>query len=453
MIKGSSTNMNMLEGALLPKILLFALPLAASSVLQQLFNSVDVAVVGKFAGSKALAAVGSNTPVISLFINLFVGLSIGANVVVSNFIGQKNGESIRKSVGTIAMIALLSGLFLMVAGVALARPILTLIGTPEDILDLAALYLRLYALGMPFMMLFNFGAAILRSAGDTKRPLIILLLSGLLNAGLNLLLVVCFHLSVEGVAIATIAANILSSALVVRILMREEGDLKLNLREIGISRVEALKIIKIGLPAGLQGMVFSISNVFIQSAVNSFGPHAVAGNATALNFEYYCYFLITAFNGAAATFIGQNYGAGNIARCHKVTKICLGLAMLSCGLFNFLFVWQWEFFTGLFTSDPLDVEYALVRMTVGLSLQWIACSYEVTGSALRGFGHSSTPTLLTLFGTCLLRLLWVGVVCPHWHNFTLLMSIYPITWVITGSLVVGAYIRITRPLGAGPIAR
>lgn len=444
--------MNMLEGALLPKIVLFALPLAASSVMQQFFNSVDVAVVGKFASSHALAAVGSNTPVISLLINLFVGLSIGANVVISNFIGQKNGESVRKCIGTVAMIAILSGLILMVAGVVLARPILTLIGTPEEIMDLAVLYLRLYFLGMPFMMIFNFGSAILRSAGDTKRPLIILFITGLLNAGLNIVLVVVCHLSVEGVAIATIVANIVSSALVVRILLHEEGDLQLNLKQIGISRVEAIKIVKIGLPAGLQGMVFSISNVFIQSMVNTFGPDAVAGNATALNFEYYCYFLITAFNGAAATFIGQNYGAGDIARCHRVTKICLGLGMVSCALFNFLFVWQWRFFTGLFTSDQAVMDYAFVRMSVGLSLQWIACSYEVAGSALRGFGHSSTPTLLTLFGTCLLRLIWVGAVCPHWHNFTLLMSIYPITWVITGTLVIVAYIKITRKISSAAAA-
>lgn len=304
--------MDMLHGSLLNKILLFALPLAASSILQQLFNSVDVAVVGKFASSQALAAVGSNGSVISLMINLFVGISVGASVVIANYIGQKNQRGIKNAIHTVSVVTLTSGILLLAIGLFTARPILEMMDTPDDVLDLAVLYLRIYFLGMPFFMIYNFGAAILRSMGDTKRPLYCLVIAGLINTALNLLLVIVFQMSVAGVAIATVVSNMFCAGMVIYILLHEQEPFRLEIKDIKISRLELRKMLQIGIPAGVQGMVFSIANVFIQAAINRFGSNAIAGSAAALTYEYYCYFVVNAFSQAAVTFISQNYGAGDI---------------------------------------------------------------------------------------------------------------------------------------------
>ena len=274
--KGISNQMDMLNGSIFDKILLFALPLAISSILQQLFNSVDVAVVGRFASSEALAAVGSNSSVISLLINLFVGISVGANVVIANYIGQGKTEKIQDAVHTVMIVSLISGVFLLVLGLMIARPILEIMGTPENVIDLAVLYLHIYFLGMPFLMIYNFGAAVLRSKGDTKRPLYCLIISGVINACLNLLFVIVFKLSVAGVAIATVIADGVSAVLIIYFLMNEEETIRLRLNKLKIKKSELIKVIKIGVPAGLQGVVFSVSNVCIQTAINSFGSDAVA---------------------------------------------------------------------------------------------------------------------------------------------------------------------------------
>ena len=316
--KGISNQMDMLNGSIFDKILLFALPLAISSILQQLFNSVDVAVVGRFASSEALAAVGSNSSVISLLINLFVGISVGANVVIANYIGQGKTEKIQDAVHTVMIVSLISGVFLLVLGLMIARPILEIMGTPENVIDLAVLYLHIYFLGMPFLMIYNFGAAVLRSKGDTKRPLYCLIISGVINACLNLLFVIVFKLSVAGVAIATVIADGVSAVLIIYFLMNEEETIRLRLNKLKIKKSELIKVIKIGVPAGLQGVVFSVSNVCIQTAINSFGSDAVAGSATELNFEYFTYFTISAFVQAAVTFTSQNYGARNFKRCKKI---------------------------------------------------------------------------------------------------------------------------------------
>lgn len=316
---------DMLHGPLFMKILLFALPLAASSVLQQLFNSVDVAVVGRFASSEALAAVGSNAPVINLLINLFVGISMGANAVISNHIGQNDREKIRSAVSTSAVVALLSGVFLMVLGTAVAGPVHRMMGTPVEVTRMAVSYLRIYFLGMPFIMIFNFGSAILRSLGDTRRPLYILIWAGIINTVLNLLFVIVFHMGVEGVAIATGISNLFSAVMVVQILLREQDPYKLHLYDMHIQKDELSHMLEIGVPAGLQGVVFSISNVIIQASINSYGFNAVAGSAAALNFEQYCYYVIAAFNGAAISFVGQNYGAGNMDRVKRIFLICMGV--------------------------------------------------------------------------------------------------------------------------------
>lgn len=440
-----SNEIDMLHGPLFMKILLFTLPLAASSVLQQLFNSIDVAVVGHFASSQALAAVGSNAPVISLIINLFLGVSMGANVIISNHIGQNDDKKIKQAVATAGMVAVVGGLLLMFIGVAVAKPILTLMGTPPDVLPLAILYLRIYFLGMPFFMMFNFGSAILRSLGDTRRPLYILVAAGIVNTVLNLTFVIVFHMGVAGVAIATGIANMVSAMLIIRLLMLEKEPFRLHINNIKVKWAELKPMLMIGVPAGLQGMVFSFSNVLVQSAINSHGAEAIAGSAAAQNFEYYCYYVIAAFDGAAITFIGQNYGAGLKHRVMRIYWICMAMSIVGSVVLNELFAWQSDFFLGFFSNDQGVKAFGTIRMETVLAFQFIACSYEISASALRGMGKSMLPTVLTIFGTCLLRIVWVYVVCPIWHSFDTIMLVYPITWCTTGILVCTAfYLTVKR---------
>lgn len=444
--KQGSVRMDMLHGSLLNKILLFALPLAASSILQQLFNSVDIAVVGKFASSQALAAVGSNSSVISLMINLFVGISVGASVVIANYIGQRNERGIKNAIHTVSVITLASGGLLLVVGLLIARPILEMMDTPDDVIELAVLYLRIYFLGMPFFMIYNFGAAILRSMGDTKRPLYCLVVAGVINTALNLFLVIVLKMSVAGVAIGTVIANMVSAGMIVYILRHEKGPFRLEYKEIGVSRIELRKMLQIGIPAGIQGMVFSIANVFIQAAINLYGSDAIAGSAAALNYEYYCYFVVSAFSQAAVTFISQNYGARQIERCKKIFRQTMLLSVIACGCLNLFFVWQRRFAISIFTSSPDVYQFAAIRMEIVLLTQALACSYEIAGAALRGLGYSMLPAILTVFGTCVLRLFWVYVICPMIPGFDNLMLIYPISWIITGAAVLIAYYIIQRKL-------
>lgn len=435
----TKAKVDMLNGPLFMKILIFALPLAASSLLQQLFNSVDVAVVGRFASSKALAAVGSNAPVISLLINLFIGISMGANVVISNHLGQRDEQSIRHAISTVTLVAVISGLLLMCIGIGVARPILELMDTPSDVLDMAVLYLRIYFIGIPFFLIFNFGAAILRSVGDTRRPLYILVVVGIINTVLNLIFVIGLGMSVEGVAIATAVANAISAAWIIQLLRKEPGALQLQFKHLHIYKKELKRMLQIGVPAGLQGMVFSISNVVVQSAINGYGAAAIAGSAAAVNFEYYCYYIIVACNGAAISFIGQNYGAQKYDRVRRIYRICLLMGLIGCFIANALFTWQNQFFLSFFTTDAEVIHYGAIRMEGVLLFQFIACSYEVTGSALRGMGESMLPTIMTVFGTCILRIIWVFAVLPHYTDFAHLLQVYPLSWILTGAMVIIAY--------------
>ena len=435
----TKAKVDMLNGPLFMKILIFALPLAASSLLQQLFNSVDVAVVGRFASSKALAAVGSNAPVISLLINLFIGISMGANVVISNHLGQRDEQSIRHAISTVTLVAAISGLLLMCIGIGVARPILELMDTPSDVLDMAVLYLRIYFIGIPFFLIFNFGAAILRSVGDTRRPLYILVVAGIINTVLNLIFVIGLGMSVEGVAIATAVANAISAAWIIQLLRKEPGALQLQFKHLRIYKKELKRMLQIGVPAGLQGMVFSISNVVVQSAINGYGAAAIAGSAAAVNFEYYCYYIIVACNGAAISFIGQNYGAQKYNRVRRIYRICLLMGLIGCFIANALFTWQNQFFLSFFTTDAEVIHYGAIRMEGVLLFQFIACSYEVTGSALRGMGESMLPTIMTVFGTCILRIIWVFAVQPHYTGFAHLLQVYPLSWILTGTMVIIAY--------------
>lgn len=444
MQRSKSVEVDMTHGPLFVKILLFALPLAASSIFQQLFTTVDVAIAGRYAGSAALAAVGSNTPVVSLFINLFLGISIGANVVVANFIGRRETQRVRSAVGTVIGIGALSGILLLVIGLIVARPLLTVMDTPADVLDDAVFYLRILVLGMPFLMLFNFAAAILRSKGDTSRPLYCLIIAGVVNVALDAYFVIVCQLGVAGVAWATMISHAVSAILVLLILRHEVDPYRLRLRAINLQGDTVKSILRIGVPAGLQGMVFSVSNVCIQGAINGFGSMCVAGSAAAQNFEYYCYFIIAAFNGAAVTFVGQNYGAGEKRRCLRVFGICMAMSLLCCGILNAVITLNSHTFLQLFIGDETVVEWGARRLGTALMFQFMASSYEISGSCLRGLGHSLLPAILTVFGSCVLRLLWIAYILPLRPSFECLLTVYPVSWALTGAMVLTAFVIISR---------
>ena len=435
----AKNKMDMTHGTLWNKILIFALPLAASSILQQLFNSVDTAVVGRFASSQALAAVGSNGSLISLLINLFIGISLGSNVVIAHYIGQGAQKNIQAAIHTAIVVALVSGFFVMILGQFIARPVLLLMGTPEDVIDLAVLYLRIYLLGMPFIMLYDFGSSILRSTGDSKRPLYSLIVAGVINTLLNLVLVIGFKLSVSGVAIATVISNVVSSGIVIYFLTQESEPIKLDLKKLAVSTTELKKILKIGVPAGLQGMMFSIANVCIQSTINSFGSDAIAGSAAALNYEFFSYFMVNAFAQTTVTFTSQNYGAGEYGRCKKIFRIVMMFSLISCGLLSAVFVIGRGFFLEIYSTDANVLVYAKQRICIATTLELLTSIYEISAGAMRGLGHSMTPAVITFMGSCVLRLIWISTACKMVHEFWVLMIIYPISWIITGIAMMIAY--------------
>lgn len=442
----SKQAMDLVHGSLWDKILMFALPLAASSILQQLFNSADVAVVGQFAGSQALAAVGSNGAVINLLVNIFVGLSVGANVIIARCLGEGNKKKVERAVHSSITIAIISGIFLMLLGIVITRPILMLMSTPDDIINLATLYLRIYFLGMPFMMVYNFGAAILRSRGDTKRPFICLLVSGMVNVVLNLFFVIVCKLSVAGVGIATVTSNIISSAMVVRFLMKEDSEIKLSFKKLGIDVRILKEIARIGLPAGLQGMVFSFSNICIQSALNTLGSDTVAGSAAALNFEYFTYFLLNAFTQACVTFTGQNYGAGEYERCHCVTRLCLLMGFTASTAFSVACYFAGGKLLYFYTSEPAVIEIGLVRMKYCLLMQFLSVCMDIFSGSLRGLGYSMIPALISLASSCGFRLLWVYTVFPKSPAFSTLMVSYPASWIIGSCGMVIAYFIVIHKI-------
>lgn len=436
----------MLSGPLLSKIILFALPLAATSILQQLFNAVDTAVVGRFASSQAMAAVGSNNSIINLIIALFVGLSVGGNVVIASLIGRRQQDEIADAVHTAVVVALASGLILLAAGQLIAAPLLRMVNTPEDVIGLASLYLRIYFLGMPFIMFYNFGSAILRSKGDSSRPLYALIAGGTVNVFLNLLLVIVFHLHVIGVAAATVTSNAISAGVIFWILHRETDPFRVEIRKLGVNRKHLIRMMQIGLPAGLQGVVFSLSNTVIQSGINSFGSLASAGSAAALNYEIVAYYFVTAFNQATVTFTSQNYAAGKYGRCKSVFRITLAASVIATVVFDYTVLIARGPLLAIFTSDPEVYAFAAMRLFYVLAFQCMVNSYEISGSAMRGMGYSLTPTILMVFGTCVFRILWVLTFFPRFHTFRMLLLVYPASWILTGLLVLPTYLVLRRRL-------
>ena len=434
----------MLHGPLAKKIFMFALPLAASSVLQQLFNAADLAVVGRFTNSQCMAAVGSNASVIGLLVNLFVGLSVGANVLIATLVGSGRRDQIGDAVHTIITLALGAGVAILLLGILLARPILTLMGAPKDVIDLAVLYLRIYFCGMPVIMLYNYGSAILRSRGDSKRPFLALTLAGIVNVLLNLLFVVVFHLHVIGVALATVLSNCLSGGLIIYFLIKEDGEFHLDIRHLHIQKDYVLRVIKIGLPAGLQGTVFSLSNVVIQSAINSFGTACIAGMTASQNFDFISYCMTTAFAQAAVTFTSQNYGAGDSERCKKVWRLSM---IMGIGI-DIVLIAAMMLLKGtiikIFTTDPAVIEFAMVRFNYVIIVHFICGTYEITGGALRGLNRSMVPAIIAVVGTCAFRLLYVFTWFPAHRSIEMLMLVYPFSWIVTTIAMQTSYFIIRK---------
>lgn len=435
---------DMLHGPLLGKIVMFALPYAATGILQQLFNSVNVFVVGRFDSSHAMAAVGATTFLINLIINLFLGVSVGANAVIANNIGRRDLQAVHRAVSTTAALSLIGGAILLVVGLLVATPLLRLLGTPADVIHDSALYLNICFLGAPFFMVYNFGAAIFRSKGDTRTPLYILAVAGVINVVVSMVTVIVFHMSVAGVACAYFVSNMFSAVVITTLLWREKGEFRVRLRQIRIYRKELGDILAIGLPAGLQATVFSFSNVFVQSSINKFGYAAIAGASLSITFDTYCYYVLTAFCATAITFTGQNYGAGQVDRCRRIFRLCFLLGGASIFTANMVFVLFGPPIASVFTTDPQVVHYCTSRIYVALAFQWIATSYEIPAACMRGLGKSLAPALLTIFGTCFIRLGWIFLVLPHWYGYEHLMLCYPISWVITGVLVSSVYVVASR---------
>ncbi|MCI5855928.1 MAG: MATE family efflux transporter [Agathobacter sp.] len=446
-----SKELDMLNGKLAGKLILFAIPLAFSSILQQLFNSADVAVVGRFAGDSALAAVGSCVALVGIFVNLIVGLSVGPNAALATLIGQKKREQIGGTFHTILTFGAILGFILMCLGMLSARTILELSGTPDSVLDQALLYIRIYFLCIPFMTIYNFGSAILRSFGDSKRPMYYLIVSGTVNVILNLVLVICFHLDVAGVAIATVISNILSAAMLIIYLHRRQDEFQFRVRDMRIEKTALQKILLIGVPAGIQAAIFSVSNVFIQSGINSFGEDAIAGSSLALNFEYFSYDITSAFAQAAVTFTSQNYGAGNIKRCKRIFLLCLLFGFGFTELLSIIFMIWDDFFVSIYTTSSAVAAYALIRLHHVCSLEGLAATYEVESAALRGMGKSLEPSIITILGTVVFRLIWMVTIFKQVPTYAMLMNVYVASWLFTGGAIFIVYWHHMKKVSSNPL--
>lgn len=429
---------DMLNGSLWDKILVFSLPLAVTGILQQVFNAADIAVVGRFVGENAMAAVGSNGPLVGLMINLFIGISLGTNVVIAQYIGHGNREGIRKAVSTSIIAALVGGILFLAGGECIAVWMLKLLAVPEEIFDWTLLYIRIYFLGMPVIFLYNVEAAIFRSRGDTRTPMIVLIIAGVINVGLNLFLVCVAGMTVEGVAIATVVSNLISAAILFILLLRSPDDLRIDLKDMRFDRREFVRILKIGVPSGIQGMVFSISNLCIQSGINSLGATVMAASAAAVNIEIVAFYLLNSFTQACTTFVGQNFGAGNIPRCRKVWKDCILLAILftaACCVTILVFSRP---LLGLFNKNPEVIELGRIRLFYLYSAYLFSLLADITSGYLRGFGKSMTPALATLFSVCGVRIVWVYTVFRQFGTFESLLLTYPVSLGLN-ALVIGVF--------------
>lgn len=439
---------DMTHGSLWDKILMIALPLAASGILQQLFNAADVAVVGQFVGKEAMAAVGANAPVVNILITMFTGISLGANVVISRYTGRKDKENAENAAHTAILVAVISGFFILVLGQCIARITLEMMSVPDDCLDMAVLYLRVYLCGMPVIFLYNFEAAIFQSQGDTKTPLMCLIISGIVNVILNLFFVIVIGMTVNGVALATVISNGISSMLLFAFLLKGKTPLTIEKQRFRIHADLLKEMLQIGLPAGLQGMVFSISNILIQSAVNSLGTDVVAGSSAAGNLEIIGYFVVNSFSQACTTIIGQNFGANQPERCHKTLMISLVESWIVGGTVSFLIIIFGKQLLRLFNSDPNVIVFGYQRLFWILSFEVINGTIDIISGAMRGYGESLTPALIALVCICGVRIVYIFTYFAFHRSFTTLMLAYPISWIITVIVISAAYL-IMRKNGLG----
>ncbi len=424
---------DMVNGPILKKMLLFTIPLMFSSILQLLFNAADIVVVGRFAGDNSLAAVGCNGALINLMTNVFLGLSVGGNVLAARDYGAGNEEELSKTVHTAMLLGIISGIILTIAGVIFAPQLLELMQTPENVLPLAALYLRIYFLGMTAMMVYNFGSALLRSIGDTKRPLYYLVAAGVINVILNLVFVIVFRMDVAGVGLATVISQCVSAVLVVRCMMREQGGIRLIPRRLHIYKDKLIQIVQVGLPAGFQGAVFSLSNVVIQSSVNLFGETVVAGNSAAMNLEGFVYVSMNAFHQAAISFTSQNVGAGRRERIGKILLTAEGCVIVTGLLFGWVMYGFGRPLLHIYSNSSHVIDAGMVRMRIILLPYALCGMMDVVVGVLRGMGYSVGPMIMSLIGACGLRLVWIATVfqIPQFHNISTVYVSYPITWAIT----------------------
>ena len=430
-MKNNKYEIDMCNGTLMDKLISFSLPLMLSGILQLLFNAVDIIVVGRFTGSQALAAVGSTTALINIFTNLFIGISLGANVLAARFYASGKEKEMSETVHTSITLALISGLVMALAGVLLARFALNLMGTPNDVIDQSVLYMRIYFLGMTFFMLYNYGAAILRAVGDTKRPLFFLVISGMTNAVLNLVLVIVFHMGVAGVAIGTIVSQLISSILVLRCLYTSNTSYRLYFSKLGIKTQYLKQIFQVGIPAGIQSTVINLSNALLQSSVNSFGSVAMAGYTAANNIFGFLYMSVNAVTQSCMSFTSQNYGVKKLKRMDRVLLDCMILSVgvtltLGCGAYFF-----GPELLKIYTSDA-DVIRCGVEVLAFTTVPYFCCGImDLLPGALRGMGHSGVPMILSIIGTVGTRIVWIFGLFPAHRSLSFLFISYPVSWILT----------------------
>ena len=434
----------MCSGSIMPRLISFSIPLMLSGILQLMFNAVDIVVVGKFSGSLALAAVGSTTALINVFTNLFIGISLGANVLSARFYASGRNKEMSETVHTSIALALISGILMALVGLVFSRSALELMGTPADVIDQSALYIRIYFMGMPFFMLYNYGAAILRSVGDTKRPLLFLIISGIVNAVLNMILVICFHLDVEGVAIATVAAQMISCVLVVRCLYRSEGSYQLRFSRLTLKWVYLKQIFQVGIPAGLQSTVINFSNALLQSSVNSFGSVAMAGYTAANNIFGFLYAAANSVTQACMSFTSQNYGIGKLKRMDKVLINCMILTVgisltLGCGAYFF-----GPELLKIYTDEPEVIRCGMEILSFTTVPYFFCGIMDLFPGALRGMGHSAVPMILSVIGTVGMRVIWIFMVFPAHRSLEVLFISYPASWIATILLQVACFLIVRK---------
>lgn len=430
--------LDMLNGSIWNKLPVFALPIAATGILEQLFNASDIAIVGNFAQTDktaAVAAVGANSPIIGLILNLFIGIALGANVVIANAIGRDDRQTVQKAVHTSMVVSVIGGVLVAIIGEIIAEPLLTALNVPDDVLELALLYLRIYFLGMPVILLYNFEAAIFRSIGETKMPLIALTLSGILNVLLNLFFVIVLKMSVNGVATATVLANVVSAGILYIKLIKSDKYIKVEFKKLRIDGKVFAKIMQIGLPAGIQSAVFAVANIVIQGAINSLGTVVIAASSAAFNIEIIAYNVMNSFSQACTTFVGQNFGANKIDRCKKTLFLCLIEDAIASGTAIFIVLITGKFLLSIFNNDPEVIEIGYTRLVIIFIAYIFSMLYEVMSGYLRGFGFSLVPAILTTIGVCVVRIIWINTVFPANRTFVTIMTAYPVSLATTAVLI------------------